>query len=135
MSDEFNKEDLEFYLPETFKGLTKEYMLKCIFNEQIQKSWYPRDGDVMVGSTGNIWTISGHHRSNEKLGGDIFFFGGFLCNTTGGCTLDDVSCFSMNRDGKRHRYTENGSEFYEYPYHSKFSEFRYIPYPHENTAF
>jgi hypothetical protein len=34
---EFKKEDLEFYLPDTFKGLSKDYLLECIFNDEIQK--------------------------------------------------------------------------------------------------
>ena len=129
--NEFNKEDLEFFLPETFKGLTKQYLLDCIFNEEIQKNWKPREGDVIVGSTGNVWVISGCHKSHESLGGDKFFFGGGLCSRDGGNILNETYTNVLNKDGLEYRYTKNGIEKFENAYHSKFSDFRFVPYPHE----
>ena len=33
MEKNFNKEYLEFYLPDKFNGLSKDYILNCIFDE------------------------------------------------------------------------------------------------------
>jgi hypothetical protein len=41
---DFKKEDLEFFLPDKFKGLNKKYLLECIFDEEIQKNWIPTMG-------------------------------------------------------------------------------------------
>lgn len=129
--DEFTKEDLEFFLPDSFKGLTKQYILDCVFNEDIQRGWYPREGDIIVGPTGNVFVISGKHHLTAQLGGDLFFFGGHLCNRTGGNILDDTACFTLNKDGKYYQYTARGIEAYDKLGHSAFSHFRYVPYPHE----
>ena len=129
--DEFNKEDLEFYLPDQFKGLPKEYIMSCIFDDRVQEFWNPQVGDIIVGPTGNVFVISGKHTLTPKLGGDLFFFGGFLCNRTGGHILNDTACFTINKDGKYYRYTSDGIEAKEESYHSSFSHFRYVPYPHE----
>lgn len=129
--DEFKKEDLEFFLPKTFKGLTKQYLLDCIFDTEIQKNWQPKEGDIIVGCTGNVWVISGHHQTHETLGGDKFFFGGGLCNRDGGNILNDTYAHVLNKDGLEYRYTKNGIEKFKDPYYSKFSDFRYVPYPHE----
>lgn len=129
--EEFNIEDLEFFLPDKFKGLTKEYIINCVFNENIQKNWNPRVGDVIVGPTGNVFVISGEHHLTDKLGGNLFFFGGSLCNRTGGHILDDTYCFTLNKDGKYYRYTSSGIEAREESGYSAFSHFRYVPYPHE----
>ena len=121
--EEFNKKDLEFYLPDSFKGLSKQYMLDCIFNEKIQKKWSPQEGDVMVGSTGNVFTISGSHDLVERLGGKVFMFGGHLCNRDGGCLCNSTACSLMNREGIKGDF-----EVYDV---SSFSDFRFVPYPHE----
>ena len=56
---EFNREDLEFFLQKTpFKGLSKDYILQCIFNDKIQDDWKPQVGDVIVGCTGNILEVA-----------------------------------------------------------------------------
>jgi hypothetical protein len=130
-NDKFILEDLEFYLPTSFKGLTKKYMLDCIFNEGIQKGWYPREGDVIVGYTGNIFTVSAKHTLIENLGGTLFFFGGGLCNRDGGCTLNETYSYKMNKSGKWIQHTLGGYEEVNNLYHSAFSDFRYVPYPHE----
>jgi hypothetical protein len=35
--DNFQKEDLDFFLPNTFKGLSKEYLIECIFNKKYKR--------------------------------------------------------------------------------------------------
>lgn len=127
----FNKEDLDFFLPKSFKGLSKEYILEAVFNEQIQKNWRPQIGDVIVGRTGNVFVISGYHQTHESLGGDKFFFGGSLCSRDGGNFLNDTHCYVLNKDGMEYYYGHSGIEKQENPYYSKFSDFRYVPYPHE----
>lgn len=127
----FDREDLDFFLPESFKGLSKEYILEAIFNEQIQSNWRPQVGDVIVGCTGNIFVISGYHQTHKSLGGDKFFFGGGLCVRDGGNFLNDTHCSVLNKDGLEHYHGHSGIEKRENPYYSKFSDFRYVPYPHE----
>jgi len=127
----FVLEDLDFYLPDSFKGMGKQYLLDCIFNDKIQRKWSPKIGDVMIGCTGNIFVVSSEHKLKEVLGGNLFFFGGGLCNRDGGCTLNDTYSLTMNKSGKWIQYTKGGYEETSNPYHSSFSDFRYIPYPHE----
>lgn len=127
-----NREKLEFYLPDTFKGLTKDYILECIFDEDIQKSWSPSIGDIIVGETGNIFVVSGEHRLVDELGSTLYFFGGGLCNRDGGHILDSTFCYTMNKSGDWYEYTADGIEIVDNLYHSAFSEFRYVPYPHEH---
>jgi len=67
---DFNEDDLIFFLPNTFKGLTKKYLLDCIFEPDIQDNWKPKLGDIIIGGTGNIFVISSHDKMHEKLGGD-----------------------------------------------------------------
>ena len=125
---EFDKEALEFNLPERLKGLKKEYILECIFDEEIQTKWTPSVGDLIVGGTGNIFAISVIDNLHETLGGKRYYFGGGSCNRDGGNILD--STFS---------YTANESGIYIHPtkgeqanlYHSSIRDFRYVPYPHE----
>jgi|SRR6478735_1401124 len=128
----FIKEDLDFYLPENFKGIDKLYMMKAIFDENIQKKWKPKVGDVIAGCTGNIFVISGEHNLIEELGGKLFFFGGGLCNRTGGNVMNETYCYSMNKSGIWYTYNENFIivEKTNY-YHSSFDNYRFIPYPHE----
>ena len=71
--DEFNYEDMDFYLPDNFQGISKKYILKCIFDKKIQSSWNPSVGDLMVGPTGNLFTIGGEHTLCEELGGPLYF--------------------------------------------------------------
>ena len=103
--------------------MNKKYLLSCIFNEDIQKNWKPNVGDIIIGSTGNVFVISGYHDLVESLGGKLYFFGGSLCNRDGGSLLHSTRCFTMNEKG----YNPN-LDVYSI---SSFSEFRYVPYPHE----
>jgi hypothetical protein len=119
----FNKEALEFHLPNNFKGLSKQYMIDCIFNKNIQEKWKPGIGDVIIGETGNVFVISDKHNLVEDLGGPIYMFGGYLCNRGGGCLMNSTACYLMNRDG-----VNPDLEVYSV---SKFSAFRFVPYPHE----
>lgn len=125
----FDREDLEFYLnEEPFKGLSKEYILEAIFNEDIQRKWKPQVGDVIVGCTGNIFVISGLDKYNKSLGGNKYYFGGGSCNRDGGCVLDSTYCFTANESGK-YIHPLDGEK--TNPYHSSIREFKYVPYPHE----
>ena len=128
---EFDIEDLEFFLPDSFKGMSKEYLLSCIFDEKIQKNWNPGLGDVIVGSTGNIFVISGSHNLVPELGGKSFFFGGGFCNRDGGRIMDSTYCSVLNKDGIEYRHTREGIKQFDNLNYSKFSDFRYVPYPHE----
>lgn len=120
----FNKEDLEFYLPDSFNGLSKTYILNCIFNDDIQRKWQPKIGDIIVGCTGNIFVISSKQHLDEKLGGNLYFFGGSLCSKDGGCMMNSTCSFLMNKDGVKFNDIDVLSV-------AAFSDFRYIPYPHE----
>lgn len=71
METRFNKEDLEFYLPNSFRGMSKQYILDAVFDDDLQKSWVPAVGDAIVGPTGNIFVISGAHLMHEDLGGHV----------------------------------------------------------------
>ena len=130
---DFDKESMDFFLPKSFKGLSKQYIMDAIYDEEIQAAWKPQIGDVIVGGTGNVFVISAYHKTHEDLGGDKYFFGGGLCNRTGGCFLDSTFAFVMNEDGMRYYYSDNGVEKEDDPYYSKFSNFRYVPYPHEKN--
>lgn len=125
---DFNKEDLEFFMPPSFKGLSKQYMIDKIFDKDIQKDWKPKTGDIIVGETGNVFVISSTHVLVDELGGNLYFFGGGLCNRTGGNLLNETYSFTMNKDGL---WYQHGREPKEDSYHSSFYDFRYVPYPHE----
>lgn len=129
---EFNREKLEFHLPNEFRGLSKEYILDNIFNESIQSEWVPKVGDIMVGCTGNIFVISSISELHDSLGGRMYFFGGGLCNRDGGNVMDSTYCFSANENGKYYNPI-NGEQ--ENPFHSSIRDFRYVPYPHERRLF
>lgn len=122
--DKFDANELNFHLPDSYKGMKKDYILSRMFNLGIQKRWIPGVGDVMVGETGNIFVISGIHHLKEELGGPLYFFGGGLCNRDGGCLLNSTQSYVMNKEGKK--YTE-----LDVHHISKVSDFRYVPYPHE----
>jgi hypothetical protein len=126
MIREFIKEDLEFYLPDSFKGLSKQYILDKIFNIKIQKNWKPSVGDVIVGFTGNVFVISGRHQFVPELGGDLFFFGGHGCNRDSNNKLNSTACYLMNEKGE----TSENCEYDTYNV-SSFSDYRFVPYPHE----
>ena len=128
MNDIFEQEKLDFFLPKSFKSLTKEYILACIFDEDIQKNWKPSVGDIIVGCTGNVFVISGHQHLIEDLGGDLFLFGGSLCSRDGGSFMNSTQCYAMNRKGIKFRNLDTYNV-------SKFSDYRYVPYPHENNKF
>jgi len=126
---EFDKEDLEHYLPtKSFKGLSKEYIMEAIFNTDIQDKWQPQVGDVIVGSTGNIFVLSGMDRLASSLGGNRFYFGGGSCNRDGGIVLDSTYCYTANESGDYIHPIEGKMDNL---YHSSLRDFRYVPYPHE----
>lgn len=124
----FNKKSLKFYLPESFKGLSKKYILKCVFNKDLQNKWKPVIGDIIVGPTGNIFVISGKDSLHESLGGPRYYFGGRSCTKKDSCILDDTFCFTANESGKYIHPLEGEQEN---PYHSSIRDFRFVPYPHE----
>jgi hypothetical protein len=126
--NEFIKEDLEFYLPDYFKGLNKKYILDKIFDERIQSTWIKSIGDIIVGPTGNIFVISNIEYLNDSIGGTRYYFGGGMCNRDGGNFLTETYCYTANESGKKIDLI-NG-EIYD-PYHSNINKFRYVPYPHE----
>jgi hypothetical protein len=128
---EFNREELEFYLSnKTFKGLSKNYILEAVFNDDIQKNWRPQVGDIIVGCTGNIFVISGMDRLHESIGGTTYYFGGSSCSRDGSGILDDTYCFTANESGK-YFHPLKGEQ--ENSYHSSIRDFRYVPYPHERN--
>lgn len=125
----FDKEKLEFYLNnESFKGLSKKYILDCIFNDDIQKKWRPNVGDVIVGETGNIFVISGVDYLHESLGGNRYYFGGGSCSRNDSGVLDSTYCYTANESGK---YIHPIKGEIENSSHSSIREFKYVPYPHE----
>lgn len=124
----FEREDLEFFLPMSFKGLSKEYLLECIFDEEIQKKWKPGTGDIIVGCTGNIYVISVTEKLHESIGGTRYYFGGGSCNRDGGTTLDSTYYYTANESGKYIHPTKGEQKNC---YHSSIRNFRYVPYPHE----
>lgn len=129
---QFNREDIEFFLSdESFKGLSKEYILDAMFDNDIQKNWKPQIGDIIVGCTGNIFVISGMDRLHEKLGGNMYYFGGSSCNRNGGNVLDSTFCFTANENGK-YIHPLNGEE--ENLNHSSIRDFKFVPYPHEKEV-
>ena len=128
---QFIKDDLEFHLPEQFKGLKKDYILSCIFDDDIQSKWIPEKGDIMVGCTGNVWVISNIEKLYESLGGDRYYFGGNSCNRDGGNVLNDTICFTANESGKLITWINGKLEEVEDSYHSSIKDFRFVPYPHE----
>ena len=132
MKKEFNKKELEAYiLEDSFKRLSKQYILDCIFNEEIQNKWEPQEGDIIVGSTGNIFVISGYHDLAEELGGRLWFFGGFLCSRDGGCVMNSEGCYTMNRDGKWIDLVTREEQ--QNLYHAGMRDYRFVPYPHEKN--
>jgi hypothetical protein len=126
---EFNKEDLIFYLPKSFKGLSKDYLIDCVFDDDIQKNWTPSIGDIIIGSTGNIFVISGKETLHYSIGGTIYYFGGGSCNRTGGNILDSTYCYTANESGIYYHplFGEQSNSS-----HTSIRNFRYVPYPHEN---
>lgn len=130
----FIKKDLEFYLPESFRGLSKKYIVNKIFDKELQKSWCPRVGDLIVGCTGNIFVISAKEHLHEKLGGDLFFFGGGLCTRDGSCFMNETFCYTMNKSGKWIEVGVDGHKEKDNCYHSAIKDFRFIPYINENYS-
>ncbi len=128
--DKFNKEELDFYLPDSFKGLSKEYLMECIFDKVIQKQWKPSKGDIIVGCTGNVFVISNVEILHESIGGNRYYFGGGSCNRDGGNVLDSTYCYTANEIGK---YIHPITGEKQNPYHSSIRNFRYVPYPHERN--
>jgi hypothetical protein len=129
MNSEFNRSDLEAYLPDKlFKGLSKEYILYCIFNEKIQKGWIPQVGDIIVGPTGNIFVLGGKHHLVPGMGGDTFFFAPGFCSRDGDGFMESTFSSTVNKSGIKYGL---GGKPVDDLYHTAFSHFRYVPYPHE----
>lgn len=128
MEAKFVKATLNHFLPDSFKGLSKPYIMDAVFNDEIQSKWGPQVGDVIVGSTGNIFVIGGVHRLSGDIGGDKYFFAPGLCNRGDGCFLDSTYTSVLNKDGKKHEPAQPPKDD---PFYSAFSEYRYVPYPHE----
>jgi hypothetical protein len=126
--EKFIKEDLDFYLPKSFKGLSKEYILKCIFNKGTQERWQPEVGDIIVGKTGNCFVISVKEHLHQDLGGDLFLFGGGTCSRDGGNRLNETYQFKMNKNGI-------ACDHWNEKQVSSFSDYRFVPYPHEKERF
>jgi hypothetical protein len=126
--NKFKKKALEFYLPDNFKGLNKEYLMECIFDKKIQQKWNPGIGDIIVGCTGNIFVISMVDELHESIGGKRYYFGGGSCNRDGGNILDSTYCYTANESGKYIHPIEGEQNNL---YHSSIRDFRYVPYPHE----
>lgn len=125
----FEEDTLKFFLPESFKSLSKQYILYCIFNKEIQTNWKPKVGDIIVGSTGNVFVISAKHHLIEKLGGDLFLFGGVLCSRNGGNFMNETTCSTLNRTGILYDIDQKSIEnSYN---HNTYLNYRYVPYPHE----
>ena len=130
----FEIEDLKFFLPKSFKGLSQEYILDCIFNDKIQSKWKPQVGDLIVGGTGNVFVISGKHfisigytHDGEPIEGDsLFFYADGLCNRDGGGILDDTHCSVMNESGNAPEAIKDKLNCHSW------KEFKFVPYPHEN---
>lgn len=125
----FKKSDLKYWL-KPFNGLTKKYMMECIFDKELQASWKPKVGDLMCGPTGNIFPIAGKHHLHESLGGPVFFYAPTLCNRDGGNIMNSTHCSLMNETGFR---PDAPFDWDVYTV-SKFSDYRWIPYPHEHSA-
>ena len=130
-SQDFNFKDLEFYLPNSFKGMSKDYMLHSIFNETIQRTWKPRVGDVIVGPTGNIFVIAGYHTLVPELGGTAYFFAPVFCSRDGSNVISDTICSVLNESGLKYSYTDIGIKAAEDTYYDSWKNYRYVPYPHE----
>lgn len=127
------KEKLEFFLPDSFKGLSKKYILDCYFNNNIQEKWLkqkPSIGDIIVGETGNVFVISNIEVYNENIGGKMYYFGGGLCNRDNRGFLNETFCYSMNESGIPF-YNKEKISFN----HSKLSDYKFVPYPHEFDRF
>lgn len=124
----YDRETLEFFLPDEFKGLSKEYILDCIFNTEIQKNWVPGMGDIIVGPTGNIFVISEVDELHESIGGRRYYYGGGACSRGDSGVLDSTFCYTANESGIYYHPIKGKIENL---YHSPIREYRYVPYPHE----
>lgn len=134
IKDKFIFEDIEFFLPEKFKGLTKNYMLLAIFDKRIQRKWIPEKGDIIVGSTGNIFVISNIDNLHENLGGKRYFYGGATCSRNDGNFMNSTQCYTMNDSGVYISWNNVGNLVaLENSYHSSYKNMRFIPYPHETN--
>ena len=130
-SGRFDEFELHFHLPETFKGLSKEYIIDKVFNDDIQDNWVPQIGDLMVGPTGNIYAIGAIDKLHEKLGGIKYYFGGGMCSRDGSSQMKETFCYTINESGDDIGWGDNGLEIKDNPYHGKISNYKFIPYPHE----
>lgn len=127
----FIRKDVAMFMENSFKGLSKKYILDAIFNEEIQKNWNPSVGDIIVGSTGNIFVISAEHSLAESMGGKKFFFGGGMCSRDGGNIMNETYCYTMNESGRNYTWVDGEIRPINDVYHSSYKDFRYVPYPHE----
>jgi len=137
--DKFEKEKLHQFLPNTFKGLSKAYIIKCIFDEKIQKEWRPGVGDIIVGETGNVFVISAKEELHQDLGGTRYYYGGSMCSRDGSNFMRSTMCYTMNESGKWYTWADVsdigkfGIIEKENYYHTSYKNYRYVPYPHELT--
>lgn len=127
----FNEKSLDQFLPDNFKGLSKSYIMNCVFNNTIQKDWKPRVGDVIIGITGNVFVISASQTLVEELGGTVFFFGGGLRTSGNDGILNETYNYALNKTGKKFIRTSKGIDEVSDMNYSRFSDYRYVPYPHE----
>lgn len=124
----FIKDDLDFFLPDSFKGIDKKYMMACIFNEEIQEKWVPTQGDIIVGCTGNVFVISSVSNLSRTLGGTMYFYGGGHCNKDSGNVMDSTYCYTANKSGNYYHPTGGKQDNL---FHSSIKDFKFVPYPHE----
>lgn len=124
----FKHELLEIHLPERFKGLRKDYLIGCIFDDEIQQRWVPGVGDIIVTNMGRIYVISAKENFDERIGGTMYYYGGGACNRDGGHVLDSTFCYTANESGKYYHPIKGEVENL---YHTSIRNFRYVPYPHE----
>ena len=124
--EQFKKKSMAYFIDQGVKGLPKEYILDAIFDEKMQEMWHPQVGDIIVGSTGNVFVISGKQSFHEDIGGDVYFFGGTMA-AMNGCIMDTPTCYTMNHDGL---FMHSRKKF---PGHGSWHEFRFVPYPHETN--
>jgi hypothetical protein len=129
--EKFKKSDIDFHLKGSFKGLSKKYMMDCIFNASIQEKWKPQIGDIIVGCTGNIFVIGNIEKLHPDLEGERCYYGGSMCSRDGSSFMRETCCYTMNKSGKYIGWGEEGLEEQENPYHGSYSNYRFVPYPHE----
>ncbi len=59
------RELLQTFLPDEFRGLDKQYMIQCVFNEEIQKNWIPKIGDITISLMADIYVLESDNKVSE----------------------------------------------------------------------